>query len=154
MLSDLTEITPQQSEDLKELAESLNDQLRSSSSSGAEKAFGLGCGLGLMPVLGVILVLWITGVLSLIPALFLSVIGLIALVGVSLLLAQVARQRAAQRIFSTELEPEIIKFSSEQQIDRRVFDHIASQSLPADAPLQVFLFPVKVDAGQHGSESS
>jgi predicted membrane-bound spermidine synthase len=154
MLSNITEMSPQQSEDLKQLAESLNDQLRSSSSSGAEKAFGLGCGLGLLPVLGVVLMLWVTGVLSLIPALFLSAIGLIALVGVSLLLAQVARQRAAQRIFSTEIEPEIITFSSEQQIDRRVFDYIASRSLPADAPLQVFLSPENLDAGQHVSESS
>ena len=145
MLIDSSETTPQQAAELKQLAESLNDQLRSSSSSGAEKAFGLGCGLGLIPVLGVILVLWIIGALSLIPALFLSVIGLITLAGISLLLAQVARQRSAQRIFSAEIEPEIVTFLNDQLIDRQVFDNIASQSLPADAPLQDFLSPAQLE---------
>ena len=146
MLADQPGLTPEQTLELQQLAEALNDQLRSSSSSGAEKAFGLGCGLGLLPVLGIILILWLFDVLSLIPGLLLSVIGMIALLGVSLLLAQVARQSSARRLYADEIEPEIAHFLSEQQIDRPFFDTIASQSLPGDAPLQAFLSPMRLGA--------
>jgi predicted membrane-bound spermidine synthase len=154
MRTDSSELTPEQAMELRQFAESLNDQLYISSSSGSEKAFGLGCGLGLLPVLGVILVLWLVGALSLIPALFLSVVGLVTLVGISLLLAQVARLRAIRRIYSAEVEPEIVTFINEQQIDRQIFDAIASQSLPGDAPLQEFLTPVQLDTDKIVSDAS
>ena len=146
MVADQPGLTPEQALEVQQLAEALNDQLRSSSSSGAEKAFGLGCGLGLLPVLGTIFVLWLFDVLSLIPGLLLSVVGMITLLGVSLLLAQVARQSAARRIYAEAIEPEIAHLLSEQQIDRPFFDTIASQSLPSDAPLQAFLSPMRLGA--------
>lgn len=134
-------LTQEHNLELKQFAEGLNEQLRSASSGGAEQAFGLGCGLGLIPVLGMILVLWTSRVVSLIPALLLVVIGLVALVGVSLLLAQVARSNASRRVYQADIEPEIDRFLNERKIPRQLFDDVASQSLPADAPLQAFLSP-------------
>jgi hypothetical protein len=123
----------------------MNENLRSSTGSGAEVAFGLSCGIGLIPVVGIILLLLVFRVVSLIPGLLFLVIALLGLMGISMLLANLARNNAQKRVFRAEIDPEIVRFLEDQRIDRQVFDTLACQALPADAPLQAFLTPLILD---------
>lgn len=142
---ELSAITEAQKQEVAEFAQAINENLRTSTGGGAEMAFGLSCGLGLIPVVGIIVSLLVFKIVSLIPALFFLVIALLGLVGISMVLANVARSNGQKRVYRTELEPEIDQFLSKQHIDRQSFDYHASQALPPDAPLQAFLSPVFVD---------
>jgi len=135
-------LTPEDTQEIALRAEGWNDHLRSQSAGQAEHAFELGCGLGLLPILVIIVLLWIFNVITLIPAAVLIVMSLLGLAGVSALLGNVARENAAKRAFRQNVEPEIAQFLSNKRISRQLFDNAASQSLPADAPLQAFLSPL------------
>ena len=87
-------LTEAQKQELIGFVQGLNENLRTSSASGAELAFGLGCGLGLIPVVGIIVSLVVLEIISLIPGLLLLIIALVGLVGVAMLLANVARSNA------------------------------------------------------------
>jgi len=146
------QLTEQQSQEIAHLAEGLNEMLRDAGARGAEHVFGSGCGLGLLPVAAIVLGLWAFGVITLIPAMVLIVFGTLALVGFSTLLANQARDNIVRRAYPGEIEPEIIRFLSAQHISRQLFDNSASQSLPADAPLQAFLSPIlPSDSGPDGA---
>lgn len=138
----LVDLTEEEKNEFIGVVESLNEKLRSSGAGGAESAFGLGCGIGLIPVIGFILLLWVFGVINLILGMLLLVVGLLALAGVSILLANLARSNAFKRVYRTEVEPEIIQYLSRQHLSRQDFDSLAFQVLPLDAPLQRFLQPV------------
>lgn len=138
-------VTAEQNTELVHLAENLNEKMKSSGASGAEIAFGLGCGIGLIPVVGTVIILLVFGIINFIPGLLLLVMGMMALAGISVLLANVARSNAHKRIYR-EGEPEITQFLSRNHLSREAFDTLAYQSLSADAPLQTFLSPVIVES--------
>lgn len=142
---DMSAITDAQRQEITGFAQVMNENLRTSTGSGAEVAFGLSCGIGLIPVVGIILSLLVFQVVSLIPGLLFLVIALLGLMGISMLLANVARSNAQKRIFQTEIDQEIVKFLADQKISREVFDTLACQALPPDAPLQAFLSPLILD---------
>lgn len=127
------------SEELPKLAERLNENLRLSGSSSAERAFGLGCSLGFAPLLVILVILLVLRVINLILAGILLVIGLLAVIGVIMLLAQKARYNGIQRAYHTSVEAEINQYLTQNNLSRRQFDIIVSQLLPEDAPLQAFL---------------
>ena len=135
-------LTEEVSQEIVWRAEGWNDQLRAQGAGGAEQAFGLGCGLGFLPIVIIIALLWIFGVITLIPAAVLIVMALLALASIATLLANIARESAARRVYKVNVEPEILQFLSNKHISRQLFDDTASQSLPADAPLQAFLSPL------------
>lgn len=145
-------LSAEQAEELAGVVESLNEQLRSSGSGGAEIAFGLGCGFGLIPVVGITLLLLVTGAINLILAMFLLVVGLLALSGISILLANMARSNAVKRVYRMEVEPEIVQYLSRERLSRQEFDTLAHLMLPPDAPLQGYLSPIlTVDDGSPGA---
>jgi hypothetical protein len=82
------------------------------------------------------------GVINLILGMMLLVVGLLALVGLSILLANLARSNALKRVYRAEVEPEIAQYLSRQHISRQDFDTSAYHLLPQDAPLQQFLEPI------------
>lgn len=151
---DMSVITEAQRQEAVGFAQAMNENLRTSTGSGAEVAFGLSCGIGLIPVVGIILLLLALKVVSLIPGLLFLVIALLGLMGISMLLANLARSNAQKRIFRTEIDPEIVRFLDDQQINRQVFDTLASQALPADAPLQVFLSPLTLDEADQSEQAN
>ena len=151
---DMSVITEAQRQEAVGFAQAMNENLRTSTGSGAEVAFGLSCGIGLIPVVGIILLLLALKVVSLIPGLLFLVIALLGLMGISMLLANLARSNAQKRIFRTEIDPEIVRFLDDQQINRQVFDTLASQALPADAPLQAFLSPLTLDEADQSEQTN
>lgn len=130
---------PDQPQELAALAERLNESLRLSGASSAEQAFGIGCTLGVFPILVILLVLFIFKVINLILALILLVMGLLALVGVAMLAAQRARLNGVSRAYRTGVKVEIDQYLARSGLTRSEFDHLVSKLLPAGAPLQAFL---------------
>jgi len=131
--------TSDQSQELASLAERLNESLRLSGASSAEQAFGLGCTLGLTPILVILVVLFVLKVINLILAFILLVMGLLAMVGVAMLVAQRARQNGMMRAYRTGIEAEIKQYLAQTGLTRPEFDRLVSKLLPEGAPLQAFL---------------
>jgi len=134
------ETTPSDTmEDLGSLAERLNETLRLGGAGSAEQAFGLGCSIGLAPLLIVVGALFVLKVVNLILALILLIMGFLVIVGVSMLLAQQARANGMRRTYQASVQPDIDQYLAQNQLTRARFDSQVSQLLPQDAPLQAFL---------------
>lgn len=128
-----------QSQELSSLAERLNESLRLSGASSAEHAFGLGCTIGLTPILVILLVLFIFKVVNLILAFILLGLAILAMVGIAMLAAQMARQNGMKRAYQMGVEAEINQYLAQSRLTRPQFDFLVSGLLPEDAPLQAFL---------------
>jgi hypothetical protein len=139
MAMDHLETTSSPSQELVDLAERLNESLRLSGASSAEQTFGIGCTLGLAPILVILLALFIFKVINLILARILLVMGLLVMVGVAMLAAQRARQNGVTRAYQTDAKIEIDQYLARSGLTRPEFDRLVSKLLPAGAPLQVFL---------------
>lgn len=118
-----------------------NSRLFEAGSHYAERAFGLGCALGILPGLVILLVLWVTGIVNLILGLMLVLVGGLALTGIAGLLAYQARGNAIRRVFQETVAGEIAHYLANQPMDRLEFDRRAFLILPDDAPLRAFLEP-------------
>src|SRR5574341_2411703 len=127
------------SQELADLAERLNESLRLSGASSAEQTFGIGCTLGITPILVILLVLFIFKVINLILALILLVMGLLAMVGLAMLLAQRARLNGVALAYRTGVKTEIDQYLAQSGLTRSEFDRLVSKLLPESAPLQAFL---------------
>ena len=137
--------TPEQSQELANqanlvsLAERLNESLRLSGASSAEQAFGIGCTMGLAPILVILLILFILKVINLILAFILLVMGLLVMVALAMLVAQRARLNGMARAYHSGIEAEIDQYLAQTSLTRPEFDRLVSKLLPEGAPLQAFL---------------
>jgi len=130
---------PELPPDLAQFSEQLNETLRLGGAASGEQAFGLSCSIGLLPIVGILLVLFLFKVINLILAFILLVMCLLAMVGLGMLAAQVARQNGIRRTYSESVEAEIRAYLVQSGLTRAQFDTLASGYLPAGAPLQAFL---------------
>lgn len=119
-----------------------NERLRDAGAQGAERAFGLGCGIGLLPILILIAVLFIIRLINVILAAILVVIAFLALTGISALGAYYAQVNNMRRVYRQEVEPEIALFLAEFELERQDFDTLIYPMLPERAPLSLYLSPV------------
>ena len=116
--------TPEQSQELANqanlvsLAERLNESLRLSGASSAEQAFGIGCTMGLAPILVILLILFILKVINLILVFILLVMGLLVMVGVAMLVAQRARIHHQALPDSIQWEPGGILPGERRKLER------------------------------------
>jgi hypothetical protein len=136
---------PQPSQELESiasiasLAERLDESLRVSGASSAERTFGISCSLGLTPLLLILLVLLFLKVINIILAFTLLVMGLLAMVGVAMLASQQARSNAMKRVYRSDVVVEINRYLIQTGMTRPEFDRLVSELLPDGAPLQAFL---------------
>ena len=144
---DTIQLSPEQDQELQALVEDLNEKLRSAASSSAERAFGIGCSLGLIPVVIVAVVLYSMQILNLILVVLVGFISIMFLLGTSSLLSSIARSNTLKGTYQREIEPEINQFITRYEMPRQQFDTLASQVLADDAPLQKFLKPLPPDQG-------
>jgi hypothetical protein len=136
-------LAPDQVVELQQLATTLNDKLLSAASSSAERAFGIGCGLGLIPVIAVAVVLYVLGVINLILAMILGVLSILFLVSFASLLASIARANVVKRTYQSDVIPAIEKYLHDSGMNRVEFDTLVAEMLPQEAPLQAFLSPIR-----------
>jgi uncharacterized membrane protein len=133
---------PEQTRVLTEQVEAWNEKLRSAASVSAERAFGIGCSLGLVPVLIVVLVLYSLRIMNLILGVLVGLLSVMFLVGVASLLSSIARSNTLKRTYQDEVDPQISQFIAQMGLPRQQFDTLAFQILPEGAPLQLFLHPI------------
>lgn len=141
-LMDTITLTTEQTQECTSLVEELNEKLRSAASSSAERAFGIGCSLGLMLVVIVSLVLYSLRIMNLILAVLVGIMSVMFLAGAASLLSSIARSNTLKRTYQRDVEPEINQFTVRYGLPRQQFDTLASHILPHGAPLQIFLEPL------------
>ena len=129
----------EQPKELTAFIESENEKLRAAGAESAEKAFGIGCGLGLIPAVVIAVVLYAFSVVNFILAMVLLSMGLLAVVGISMLLASRARINAERRSYQDTVKPEIIQYLTEVEFTPQQFSEIVDQQLPVAAPLRAHL---------------
>ena len=121
--------------EINDLAIKFNENLLEQGRESANKAFNIGCSVGLIPSLMFIIITliltkgsWIaTGLIS-----FMMGLGVLALANLS---AYIARSKTYQRIYQTDILPELEHFLETNAADRDTFEEIAIESLPIDSPL-------------------
>jgi len=77
-MTDTTPLTQEQTQELTAFVEELNEKLRSAASSSAERAFGLGCSIGLIPVVIVAVVLYSMRIINLILAVLVGIMSVMS----------------------------------------------------------------------------
>jgi len=144
-------LPPDQLEELRQLAGTLNERLLSAGSSSAERAFGIGCGLGLVPVIAIAFILFILGVVNLILAVVVGVLSLLFLVSFAALLASIARANVVKRTYQSDVLPAIEQYLIESGMSRVEFDTRVAELLPGGSPLLEFLSPLRqAESGEPG----
>lgn len=132
---------PAEGQALDEFIIEANAKLAKVGSERSEQSFGLGCTLGLLPVVGMIVVLAVLGVLNLISGFFALAMGALALVGIASLVASLAKKRAIDDTYNYDVRIEIERYLREFSLSRSEFDARAAQILPSGAPLHTYLTP-------------
>jgi hypothetical protein len=116
-----------------------NETLVKVGSERSESSFGLGCTLGLIPVVAMIAILWAADVLNLISGFITLIMGALVLVGTANLVASAAKRRSIRDMYAYTVKLEIDRYLRENNLTRLEFDRQANRSLPGDAPLRSFM---------------
>jgi CHASE3 domain sensor protein len=126
-------------EALSSLALSANERLETAGRESASLAFNLGCSIGLLPgILVVVLVFVLAHANWLAAAAALLLSGALVLV-LANLAAYTARNNVIQRTFKEQVSADIHRSLVEMGISDQSFREQAEQSLPAGATLRKFL---------------
>lgn len=125
--------------DISTFVESENEKLRAAGAESAEQAFGIGCGIGLLPTVIIVIVLYAFQVVSFILAIVLVLMGLLAVVGISMLLASRARVNAESKTFEASVEPEILQYLDDLGVTQQQFVEAVHEQLLDDTPLRAQL---------------
>jgi len=132
-------LTTEQQTFLEDLARTADEKLLTAGQDSANKAFNLGCSVGLLPAavfIGLTLLItrgsWIaTGFIT-----GLMAIGLLAFANLS---ASVSRSRTLQRVYQQEILPEIEIELGQIGLDLVTFKAVALVTISPDGPLQAFI---------------
>lgn len=126
---------------LSELVEKSNQDLVSASTRAAELAFGIGCTLGVIVsvilLLGIALIIIIFSSIRsdwIILAVALLILALISFL-VSSFLSTRARRATTRTVYDKNIKPEIDRYLTANSIDRREFFKEAAEILPEGSPL-------------------
>ncbi len=144
----MIELSPEQQAEITRLAGEFNDRLVQAGSTYAERAFGLSCGLGFLPALALLAVLFALRFINVILAFTLFIIVILGLTGLANLLAYTARLNAVRNTYRQQVQPEIDRYISQQGISRQQFDTWAVTGLADGAPLTIFLNPALPQAAE------
>ena len=116
-----------------------NERLREAGSSSSEQAFAIGCGIGLLPVLLLLAVLFVFQLANIILVSILLIMALLVMTGVGMLLASIARQNKIRRVYREQVEPEIATYLARTGLSQGEFFEIVAGLLPETAPLRAAL---------------
>jgi hypothetical protein len=124
-----------QDEDIDAFVASINEKLTKAGTGNAEIAFGMGCGISIIPIGILLLVLYILGLRGWVGFGLVVLIGVLLSTTISTALASRARASAMRQTYARDIEPQILQYLQEHKLERYGFQEAAVQVLPSDAPL-------------------
>jgi hypothetical protein len=126
---------------LRQLLEASNQSLVKSGASAAESAFGIGCSLGGIATLVLVLATFILGGRDWTSLAIVALVAVLISTGVAAILAARARAATVAATYRRVVAPEIEKYVRANQITRPEFDALAVELVPEGAPLRSYLAP-------------
>lgn len=122
-----------------QLIDDMNQKLDEQSMINANRAFNLGCVIGLLPaILAVIITFFVSGG-AWIPVAMTGTLMMIAVLLLANYTAYTARNRTMDRVYNNEIQPQLGEFIKEQKISQADFNILAHESLPPGASLLKYL---------------
>jgi hypothetical protein len=116
MADGITLIPDYQRLGLEELIGSCNERLMKAGTQGAKQSFGLGCALGGLPLFGVVIILYLSGILSLILAFIIFMMGAMVLLGITAFISIRAKNRSGKEVYRKEVGQHIQTYLSDHHI--------------------------------------
>ena len=141
----------QQKETLTELIETCQETLDQAEESSANRAFNLGCSVGLIPAALFVLLAYILSKGSWIAAAITSLLMVIMLMGFASLSASIARKNTLQRTYQEKVKPSIEAALAEMGVNRSSLDALADEMLPVGSALRDYF---SIPAGQEENKLS
>lgn len=126
---------------LEQLVEDANQTLLKSGAGAAEYAFGAGCTLAMILIVGLLLVLFLFGLRDWTTLAVFSLIGVLVATLVAALLARRARSATIATTYERTVQPEIDGYLREHQLTRQEFDDRAAELVASGDPLSPYLSP-------------
>lgn len=132
-------LTENEQQDLAAFIDETNQRLEDETMENANRAFNLGCMVGLLPAGLVVLLSYFLTKGSWIPVGITAVLMFIALMLFTNLAAYTARNRTMERVYEEQIAPTIEVKLSEYQVNEDEFSQIADEVLPAGAMMRNYL---------------
>ena len=124
---------------VQELVETSNQQLVSSGTSAAESAFGIGCSLGGMVSMVLLLLVFAIGGRDWTLLAIVALVAILIAMGVSAWLATRAKFATIQTTYEREVGPQIERYIRANRLTGLEFGILADQIMAEDAPLRNYL---------------
>jgi hypothetical protein len=140
------QLDPQKIEVIDQLLQTCEQKLDETGKNSATQAFNLGCTAGIIPA-GILVLISYIATRTWLATMITATLMLLALIGLANLAAFSARSKAMERVYKTEVGPEITRALQDSQISEEDFDQYTWQNLPETAYLRQFR-PKSVQAAQ------
>jgi len=114
---------------------SWNEQLESAVNNATNRAFNLGCFVGLFPASALILLTYFLAGKSWVGAIVMLVLMALALVLFANAVAGITRQNTMKRFYQETIQPEIVQMLKRHPMDYSDFAALASESLASASGL-------------------
>jgi hypothetical protein len=132
-------LTSEQVDTLTTLAENANAQLEATAANSAGQAFNVGCSVGLVPGLLLVILVFFLSKGSIAATAIAFLLVTLVLVLFANIIAYTSRSRVIDRFYHEQIELEIKNMLDEIDLSLRDFSQVASLALPKDAALQKYL---------------
>jgi hypothetical protein len=134
-------LTREETQDISQFTEKLNEELRAAGAERAEQAFGLGCGVGLLPAIALVVILYLLPMVNIVLAIVFLLLIMLILVGIVMLLSFRARRNAIEKTYQDKVKGEIDTYIREHNLTRSQFDSLTIDLVPEGTPLCGYLSP-------------
>jgi hypothetical protein len=122
----------------RQVIEELNAYLVKSATSAAELAFGVGCTLGLIVIVLLLVIVYFAFTKIWTVVIVTGFIAVLISVIVSSMLATRAKNATVEKTYQRTTKPEIERFIRAKGMSEAEFSDLAASVLPASAPLREF----------------
>jgi len=123
----------------------VNDELEKAGTASANQAFNVGCSVGLLPVIVIVLLAFFISGNSWIATAITAGLMLLAWIGFANLVAQISKSKSITRTYKDYLAERITRELRELNISQSQFNQTALEILPKGAALRSFLpLPVAI----------
>jgi hypothetical protein len=121
------------------LISSLNDELEASANESANRAFNLGCVVGVLPIVILVILTYFLTNHSWVGAVVMFILLMLGLILFANLVAGISRQNTIKRVYREKIDPNIEIALNEYQVDRHMFDLEVIKLLSSESALGEFI---------------